>query len=224
MNTFSISETITFGWETFKKRPWFFAAVTALIGIGSSIGSNMTSVFDHMPDVTPIGGGMIVFGVVSVLLGILLSIYLKMGSINFILKAHDNPEAAEVKDLWAPRPLVTYVVTGIVVGVIIVVGLILLIVPGIIWALRYMFAQYIVMDKKLSISEALAESSRITKGHKGQLALFMLALIGINILGALCLIVGLLVSIPVSMLAFAHVYRTLSSRAPVADPIAPSVA
>jgi len=41
---------------------------------------------------------------------------------------------------------------------------------------------------------------------------FAIILIGINMLGALCFFVGLLVTIPISMVAMAHVYRQLQTR------------
>jgi uncharacterized membrane protein len=74
-----------------------------------------------------------------------------------------------------------------------------------------MFVPYIVIDRGLGPIEAMKESWRVTKGHKWQLFLLFLALIGLNILGAIALIVGLLVTIPITMLAAAHAYRTLTS-------------
>jgi uncharacterized membrane protein len=38
-------------------------------------------------------------------------------------------------------------------------------------------------------------------------------LIGLNLLGLLALVVGVLVTIPISWLALTHAYRTLQSRA-----------
>jgi hypothetical protein len=57
----------------------------------------------------------------------------------------------------------------------------------------------------------MKESWRITKGHKWQLALLFLALLGINLLGVLALVVGVFVSVPITLIAFAHAYRTLAT-------------
>jgi hypothetical protein len=56
---------------------------------------------------------------------------------------------------------------------------------------------------------ARATNWRITKGHKVQLFLFGLALIGLNILGLLALVVGIVVSVPATWLAVTHAYRKL---------------
>ena len=70
----------------------------------------------------------------------------------------------------------------------------------------------LIIDKKdLSMGEAFRESARITDGVKWKLFGFFLATVFLNIVGALCLVLGLLVSIPVSMLAYVHLYRKLSS-------------
>jgi len=63
----------------------------------------------------------------------------------------------------------TVLVTIILLGLIFVAGLILLVVPGVIWALKYLLALYAIMDRQLSAWEALKLSGRITTGHKGQL-------------------------------------------------------
>ncbi len=65
---------------------------------------------------------------------------------------------------WWPALL-----TWIFLGFIFAAGLILLVVPGIIWVLKYLLALYALRDRKLSPCEALKLSGRITTGHKGQL-------------------------------------------------------
>ena len=77
----------------------------------------------------------------------------------------------------------------------------------------FMFATFIVIDRELGPIEAMKESKRLAHGHKWALLGFVLVLALINLLGVLALGVGLLVSIPVSSLAFVHTYRVLGGRA-----------
>lgn len=72
----------------------------------------------------------------------------------------------------------------IVAAVIIFVGFILLIVPGIILLWRLFLAPYILIDKKTTIDEAISQSWRMSKGHAWSiysilLFSFVLALSGI---------------------------------------------
>src|SRR3989338_6392547 len=207
MNTFSPGSMISFGWDTFKKRPWFFIGAFLVVSILSSGGSFRAN---DSADVT--SGAVALFLVVAVALAV-IQVLAKMGAIRLALKAHDSAESARFGDLWAPHPFWKFVGGSILVGVIVVIGLILFIVPGIIWALRYLFVPYLVMERKLAPFEALKESARITYGHKWQLLGLLCLIVLINILGAILLLVGLLVSIPVSSLAMVHAYRTLSGQA-----------
>ncbi len=79
------------------------------------------------------------------------------------------------------------------------------------FALRLSMVRYAILDGA-HVVESLEKSSRITRGVKGKLLLFVGVLVCLNILGLLAFIVGLLVTIPVSALAFAHVYTILNGR------------
>ncbi len=207
MNIIAPGAMIRFGWETFKKRPWFFIGVMAVIWVVSGVFSQMSSYTDKA------AGAAVVFALVGVFVGVVGQLLVKMGTISFTLKAHDAPEAARFEDLWAPEKFWSYLIASLLVGLIVVAGIILLIVPGIIWALRFMFVPYLIIDRKLDVSAALRESSRITLGHKWQLLGLVVVLGLLNILGLLALIVGLLVTVPVTMLAVVHAYRTLEHSA-----------
>ncbi len=54
-------------------------------------------------------------------------------------------------------------------------GMMLLIIPGVIWSIKYGFNLYLVMERGLLPRESLRVSAEITKGHKGKLfALFVI--------------------------------------------------
>ena len=137
----------------------------------------------------------------------------------FYLNAHDNPDTVGLASLWHPQPFLNFLAASVVVGLAIGAGFILLIVPGIIFALMFMFTTFIVVDREAGPIEAMKESKRITYGYKWPLLGFALVLALINLLGLLALVVGLLVSIPVTTLAFVHAYRALSNRAPTAPAV-----
>lgn len=97
------------------------------------------------------------------------------------------------------------------------IGLILLIVPGIILAIIFVFYGFHIVDTgSTDPIGALRRSAEITRGHRWQLFLLGLVLLGINILGLLALIIGVLFTSGISLLAIAHVYRRLVP-APVGD-------
>ena len=141
-----------------------------------------------------------------------LSTLLSMGFTAVVIRAHDMLESVDVNDLWHPRPFWKFLAVELLVGLIVLVGFVLLIVPGVIAILAYMFVQYLVIDKGLGPIEALKESARITRGSRWELLFLLLIVFVLNILGAVALLVGLLVSIPVTALAMVHAYRTLEAK------------
>ncbi len=84
-----------------------------------------------------------------------------------------------VKELgW--RMLGLYAVTGL----IILAGLILLIVPGLIFIRRYFLASYIMLDKKTGIRESLDQSAALSKVNSGSIwgvigVMFLIGLVNI---------------------------------------------
>ena len=91
-------------------------------------------------------------------------------------------------------------------------GTLLLIIPGIVFYVRLVFVKFITTEKEMSPRAALKESKRITKGHRWKLFFLLCAVILLNIVGFLCLVVGIFVTAPLSMLALAVAYKKLSHR------------
>lgn len=90
----------------------------------------------------------------------------------------------------------------IVAGLIIVVGFIILIVPGFFMIRRYLLAPYVMLDKKCSITEALEQSAKLSKINTGAVwgimgVLFLISLINIVpfIGGLAAFIVGMFYSV-----------------------------
>lgn len=206
MQGFRNTDAIRAGWEIYKKRPWLFAgailATWAVSWFVSAVGDQLD------PD------SIVVF--LFSLVGFLINILIGMGVTAFFLRAHDAPDSVGLRDLWHPQHFVSYLLTAIVYGVGVAVGFVLLIVPGVFLMLTYQFAQYFVIDKGIRPIEALQASARITRGHRWELFGLFIFVLGINILGFLFFLVGLLVSVPVTALAIVRAYRTLQQLAPAA--------
>lgn len=211
MSAFSIGDCIRFGWETFKKRPGILIGaflLTALIPALPGLLVPGPEVVPGAPPPPPSGAQM-----VASLVSIVLSILTTLGATTFALRAHDDIGRVRLADLWNPQPFWRFLGAELLAGIIIFIGFLLLVVPGIIAAIGLGFAPYSVIDRGKGPVEALKDSWNITKGHKGQLFLFGLALLGLNLLGVIALVVGVLVTIPMTWLAVTHAYRALRAQA-----------
>ncbi len=202
---FKAMESIRFGWETFKKRGWYLVGAYCVAYVVYMVASQIVT------RLTAGEGSFLSF--VAAVAQLALQTFFGMGIMAFILKAHDDVASVQLTDLWYPEPFWKYFGTTILYGLAVFVGLILLVIPGIIAVIVYQFAPYLVIDRGLHPIEALRESARITRGSRWELLFLLLGVFVLNIAGALLLLVGLVVSVPVTALAIAHAYRTLEHKA-----------
>lgn len=88
-----------------------------------------------------------------------------------------------------------------------VLGLIL--APGLVLGLRYSFAPAFVLEEHCGIWASLGHSANLSQGVLGRLFLLLLALVGVFLLGLLCLGVGAVPAFVVTQLAWAWTYVDL---------------
>ncbi len=212
---FSIKEMIGFGWQKTKGNFWKVLGFMVIALLPSAIIEILNYVNDKTDSLS--------FAVLLFLLILainILSIILSIGLLKVLLRMHDgeNPSAGEIFSSY--DVFWKYIGVSILYGLIVIGGLILLIVPGIIWAIKFSFAPIIVVDRKIGPIAALKESGLITNGYKWKLIAFGVVTGLIMLLGYLALLVGSLVSIPITIFAWIHLYRTLTERL---TPILPSV-
>lgn len=203
---FSINEAIHFGWNTMKSNLGFFIGLLIFVFLFTSLSSIIAAKATE---------ANIFLGIIFYIADFSLSIIISIGLVKIALRFCDN-EKGRFADLFSQYPLFPqYLVGSILYGLIVFAGTILLIIPGIIWGIQFCFYDYFIVDKGLGPIEALKRSSAITRGVKWDLFLFFLILSGINLLGALCLLIGLFVTIPTTMVALAFVYRKLMAQAEI---------
>ncbi len=197
---FSISEAVGFGWDTMKSNIGFFIGLLIVVGLIENVPGFIA--------ITLEADSPLLATIINIA-SLVLSMIIGMGLIEISLKFCDG-EKGELSDLFSCYPLFfNYLIGSIIYWLIIMVGLILLIIPGIIWAIQFQYYSYLIIDRGLGPIDALKKSSKITKGVKWDLFILSIVLMVINLLGLLCLLVGLFATIPTTMIATAFVYRKL---------------
>jgi uncharacterized membrane protein len=130
-------------------------------------------------------------------------------------------EKITFKNLFEPLtgPMFIHFVLAMTIAyVFIFAGLILLIVPGVIVASALCFTSYRIFDMKIHdwkgdyFWQAIRESFEMTKGHRGRIIVFLLAILALNILGVIALGIGILITMPITGIAIAHIYNTLKNK------------
>ena len=153
---FTVGSALNFGWETFKQRPWFFIGASVVIVIAylvvGGVSTGINAALGGSSEEPTLIGSSVNFG---------LSTLVGMGAIAFYLAAHDNPDTVELSALWHPQPFLRFLGASILMGLAVGIGFVLLVVPGIIALLFFMFTTLIVIDRGLGPIEAMQESMRI---------------------------------------------------------------
>lgn len=125
----------------------------------------------------------------------------------------EKPDLADrLKDGF--RGLGFFLIVNILFSICIWLGTICCLLPGIILAIRFIFAPIIAaLHPERSIKECFAQSWQITKGNFWNLFLLGIIAILLNILGLMCCCVGVLVTSIITYFMLILAYRTLSGEA-----------
>ena len=187
---FSIKEALQVGWEATKKDFKFFVGLLLIVWLIILLAALLEQ---------PANVIVIIIAALVIILGL-----------TRISLRHYDKKPVQISDIFRTHNVFfRFLLGALLYHLIVIVGLVLLIVPGIIWSIQFKFYIYFIVDKGAGPIEALKMSSRITKGAKWDLFWFNVTLVGILILGLAAFVVGLFVAIPLIMVSTAHVYRKL---------------
>jgi len=208
----TIGEVIGVGWQATKRNPLpLIGGFALIIIINQGIQSVMQSALGLGGDPTdPMAAitGTLAFMPIAIVLGI----YFTIGQFRVALAAARGEEIQFARFFSGFDRLLPGIIVSIIMYIGIAVGLMFLIIPGIIISLAWSMVLPLLSDSKAGITEMLSESWNSTKGQRGKIFLFYFACAGVALLGLLALGVGILVAIPVIMIAMAEVYMCVTGR------------
>lgn len=202
--SFSKKEALKFGWDVTRKNLPLLIGVFLVMWLTGFIPGFFNSYQEEQPAF---------WGLINIV-SYILSIGVSLGSLKIFLSLVDGKKS-EFSDLFSffkVRPIFRYFLASLLYGLVVFFGLILLVIPGIYFAIKYAYYPYFIVDKNTGVFESFSKSGQITKGHIWNLFLFGLLTFLVGIAGVLVFLVGLLVALPVVSLATTYVYRKLSSK------------
>jgi len=212
MKTFSDTEVLLFGWKKAKENVWFFAGILVITLLAAMIPDILTTLTkNRWPFLAFIIG--LAFFALQMLIG--------MGLVKIALKVSVD-EKPRFSELFSCYPLFLKYLLGILLySLMVFAGFILFIVPGIILAVKFQFFPYFIVDKNMTAVEALKKSAAITNGAKWDLLAFNFLASVVNLLGVLCLFVGIFLAFPAVMVGYAFIYRRLLEQADLSQTVKP---
>lgn len=199
----SASQAFSFAWISFNKRYGLFLVIVSTT-FAAWIALEIVVIAGHR------------FGIllwtVAHLAFVLFFASVEIGFLKICLRLYDGGEP-KIADMFAPWPLALKFLAGQVFFVLMVaVGLLLLLVPGVYLAVRYALFGFCMADNGANLMEGFRQSATLTAGTWMNLFTIFAALIMLNILGASLMGLGLFITLPVSALVTTALYRQLGSR------------
>lgn len=199
MNSFGKVALLKEAWELFKKNlniiliviGVYFVYYLAQYGVGYVLGNSVMA------------------SIIS-LVFLIIFLVIQLGTYNLMLRVVDGHKA-DIKDLYTypnvTMKIVRNIVAGILVGLAVVGGLILFIIPGIYIGIRLMFFTYYIVDKDNGVMDSIKSSWNLTRNGVINLFLLSILFLIVNFIGALFFGIGLAITMPLTFLATAVLYR-----------------
>ena len=213
---FVIDDVLDFGWKVMKANFWFFVG----LGLVAMLVIILLNIFYALIE-----------SIIIYCIGFIISRVLGIGFTKIALSFCDGRKPSfgtlfEFHDcFWRYLGASLLYYTLLFVGLLLIymfpfvawgvlLGGPLVIITIIIWAIKFSLWPYFVIDKKLGPIQALKASSRSTMGVTWRLFCFYSLCALTNLLGLLCLVVGIFAAYPTVIVASALVYRHLTDQTP----------
>lgn len=210
---FSLVEAIKFASETvFQNFGFLFKLLitVAAICISAFLGITLiAAVFFRNTTNHPL---LIPVGIILLLLFTLFKSFLGLGYYKIMLNFYENKENT-LATLFSQKTIfLKYFSANIIYFVMVALGTLLFIVPGIILAIMFGFYPYIMIEEKTGIIDSFKRSASITSGYKWPLFGLQLILILANTVSARIFTPALLFTLPFISLTWVFAYRKLKQQ------------
>lgn len=202
---FSPVDAVGYGWKKFRENagPIFLAGfilIAASIAF-SILGNVVTGDSAGTVGVNFSLGGAF-FQVLSTLAGYIVSAAIIRGMLD-VTEGRTFDLGAAIGNLNFGN----VIIASLVLSVLEVIGFILFVIPGILFAFFTIFAMYFVVDKDQSPIDAIKSSYELIRAHIGDTLLLILLSIAVIVVGFIALCVGIFVALPIVLLAWAYAYK-----------------
>lgn len=204
MNAFSIREALVVGWTKTKQNFLLWVMILVTMAVVTMAAGWLDDQIDNklLSTLLALGGYVIQLG-------------LELGIIGVALKLLAD-QATKYSDLFTMYGLVPqFFLATIIGGIAVMLGSIVFVIPGIYIAVRLSQTAFLIADWKLSGVDALKKSWEITRGNTLQLFFLVLVVSVLNLIGAFLFLLGLFVTVPITTLAMAYVYRKIAPGAAI---------
>ncbi len=208
MKKIKVRKIFSEAWNLYKPNWGMISLFGLMLAIVVSIQQILTQIF--VPEGTL---GIIMFIIMNIV-SVIISLLISMGTYRFLLNLVDTKKP-EVKDILrgavSVKHVLKYFVITLLAGIFVMFGFIALIIPGIILALALAFVKFSAVENRHAIWEDIKYNWNLTNGYRMTIFRFSIYSLLVGLGGLFLFGVGILVAIPVILIANAMLYRELQS-------------
>lgn len=206
---FKISEVLSTSWKATKEQIWILAGVLIGYIIIASI------IFLVSLPMTKSVSGQIIVNLIGLVVGTLFG----LGYLKNLFQALDGIEPQFSAYGTQARKFFTYLITNILFSIIVLIGTVFFIIPGIYLLIRLQFCYAFIIEEDAGIIESMQRSWEITKSETMPLFLLGVVAMLIVLIGCLLLGIGIFVAIPLTSIMYCYVFRKLNTRKMVEETV-----
>ena len=201
---FAIGETISEAWSLVKgtKGSFFLSGIIYLV---------IFLIVTQLPFYLMFSSGMadpVLMNVINQVFSILLSPLLIGVTMMGIRRSLSKDISFSHMFEYYPR-LISIVLMYLATSVLVIIGLVLLVIPGIYLSLSYAFAMILMLDKDMGIWEAMETSRKAVTKHWFKVFGFFFVIGLIMIVSAIPLGIGLIWTMPLMFIGYGVLYRNI---------------
>ncbi|MHA4852403.1 DUF2189 domain-containing protein [Rhodococcus sp. MSC1_016] len=204
----SVGNAISYGWNKFKDNALIWIGIMLVAAVIQVVLNLIFGGFSTSSDLSDTFTVWRIIGtLVTTVVGYLINAALVRGALHEV----DGNKPA-FGSFFQFTNIGAIIIASLIVGVLSTIGFILLVIPGLIVVFLTWWTLQFVIDQNQDAVTGIKSSFGIISQNVGPLLLLALALVGINILGAIPCGLGLLVTIPLTIIASTYAYRVLTGR------------
>jgi uncharacterized membrane protein len=216
---FSIGNAFNYGWSKFTQNLGPIALVVLLLIVVGAVLQVIQYLITAGMDAAERGSALsfgvlsvsLLFSLLTTVIGWVIQAAIVKGALDIT-----HGRKLDIGTMFSGIDYAQVILAALIVGVATVIGLALCIIPGLVVIFFSAYTNYFIIDQRMSAVDAIKASFGFVNRYLGTLVGFFLACLVAVIIGALLCLVGLLVAIPVVIIAQAYTFRTLRG-----EPVAP---
>lgn len=228
MKELSVSESVSQGWEFAKQHGLMLAVFVLGFQIVVSLLNSLTMPADFwanymnsmsdpkaaqdFSNMMLAGGTTLLSTVMSFVVGIIQLIFYAGFTATVLKLIRGTMEKVSFDGFkMSAMTYLKYLAVNIIVGLAIVAGLFICIIPGVFLAVRLAFADWYILDHpEAGIGEAISASWNMTKGNFWSVLGLLVTEVAICLLGFMCCCIGYFFAVPFILFVEGCAYKTLN--------------